>query len=377
MSAERSILMNLIAIFLLRLVRLQCVLVCLWLAHGEAKGAENQPWNTVPRERRTNLLIYPNQRGGTATVRSVRDWNLRRNDIVQQMQVVMGPWPAKARRVPVDLRVEVEFDRREYLLRAITYVSEADTRVPAWLVIPKTALAKGAKSPAVLCLHQTHAKGSKVVVGLGDSPNDEYAVELAKKGFVCIAPPYPLLADYQPDLKALGYKSGTMKAIWDNSRALDVLDSLGFVRKGNYGVIGHSLGGHNGIFTAVFDQRLKVIVSSCGFDSFEDYMNGNLKGWSQERYMPELAKYALPGLPFDFYEVIAALAPRKVFVNAPLHDSNFKWESVRKIETEARRIFELYRKPANLQVVYPDCAHLFPPETRQEAFAIMERELKQ
>ena len=46
--------------------------------------------------------------------------------------------------------------------------------------------------------------------------NDEYGVELAKRGYVVIATPYPRLSDYNPDLKKLGYESGTMKAIWDN-----------------------------------------------------------------------------------------------------------------------------------------------------------------
>ena len=51
-------------------------------------------------------------------------------------------------------------------------------------------------------------------------------------------------------------ESGTMKAIWDNKRALDVLDTLPFVKHGSYGTIGHSLGGHNSIFTAIFDHRI-------------------------------------------------------------------------------------------------------------------------
>lgn len=60
------------------------------------------------------------------------------------------------------------------------------------------------------------------------------------------------------------YESGTMKAIWDNIRALDVLESLSFVRQGAFATIGHSLGGHNSVYTAVFDKRLRVVVSSCG-----------------------------------------------------------------------------------------------------------------
>ena len=59
-----------------------------------------------------------------------------------------------------------------------------------------------------------------------------------------------------------------MKAIWDNVRGLDFLESLSFVKRGKFGAIGHSLGGHNAIYTAVFDDRITVVVSSCGFDSF-------------------------------------------------------------------------------------------------------------
>src|SRR5207253_9118348 len=135
--------------------------------------------------------------------------------------------------------------------------------------IPKEALAKKKKFLAVLALHPTDMEhGHRVVVESLRDYYFPYGVDLAERGFVVLAPAYPLMAQYQPDLKALGYQSGTMKAIWDNIRGLDLLDSLPSVRKGKYGAIGHSLGGHNAIYTAVFDERIKVIVSSCGFDSF-------------------------------------------------------------------------------------------------------------
>lgn len=103
--------------------------------------------------------------------------------------------------------------------------------MPAYLCVPKAALAKGAKVSAVLCLHPTDDKvGVGVVVGLGGKANRQYAAELAERGFVTLSPAYPHLADYQPDLIALGYASGTMKAVWDNVRALDLLDSLPYVR---------------------------------------------------------------------------------------------------------------------------------------------------
>jgi len=182
------------------------------------------------------------------------------------------------------------------------------------------------------------------------------------------------MANYQPDLKALGYQSGTMKAIWDNIRGLDLLESLPFVKKGGFGAIGHSLGGHNSIFTACFDKRIKIIVSSCGFDSFRDYMNGDIRGWTSERYMPKLLDYGnhLIDIPFDFYELIGALAPRHVFISAPSGDSNFKWSSVDEITKAASQIYNLHGARSNLVVEHPGCGHEFPDEVRYRAYRLLD-----
>lgn len=329
-------------------------------------------------------MSYRKRDGSSIPVTSVRDWRRRRESTLKGMQEIMGPLPGKAKRCPLDVRVGEEVDRGDYVRRFLTYTAEPGSRVPAYLLVPKSALNGKAKAPGILCLHQTHRLGQKVVVGLGDSPNDEYGVELAKRGYVCLAPAYPLLAEYQPDLKALGYESGTMMAVWNNIRGLDLLESLPYVRKKEFGAIGHSLGGHNAIFTAVFDERIKVIVSSCGFDSFVDYYEGNPdvwkpeRGWCQTRYMPKLLGYAgrLPEIPFDFHELIGALAPRHVFVSAPLGDTNFRWRSVAAIANVARPVFQLYRVPQNLRVEHPDCGHLFPPVMRQAAYQLFDAQLR-
>ena len=43
------------------------------------------------------------------------------------------------------------------------------------------------------------------------------------------------------------------------------------------GCIGHSLGGHNSFYPAAFDERLDVVVTSCGFNSFRRYMGGDIR----------------------------------------------------------------------------------------------------
>lgn len=344
----------------------------------------NHTRKTSQRLDRTDLLLFHDAKGQVLPVKSVTDWKKRRAEILRGMQEIMGPLPGKGKRCPLDVKIEEEVDCGDYVRRFLTYASEPGSRVPAYLLVPKLVLNKKTKARGVLCLHQTHRLGQKVVVGLGDSPNDEYGVELVKRGYVCLAPPYPILANYNPDLKALGYQSGTMKALWNNIRGLDLLESLPFVKRGKFGAIGHSLGGHNAIFTAAFDERIKVIVSSCGFDSFVDYYGGDPgvwkpeRGWCQTRYMPKLLEYAnrLNEIPFDFHELIGALAPRHVFVNAPLGDTNFKWRSVDAIARSARPIFKLYRVPQNLRVEHPDCPHSFPSEMRAMAYRLFDERLR-
>jgi len=336
----------------------------------------------LPRE---NLLVYRSESGAVAPVKSKADFDKRRAEILAAFQTVAGKLPGPEKRCPLEMKVLEETDRGTYVLRLIEYSSEPGGRVPAYLAVPKSVLAEpGRKAPAVLCLHPTNdVIGHGVVVGLGGKANRQYASELAERGFVTLSPSYPLLAKYQPPIKSMGWDSGTLKAVWDNIRGLDLLDSLPYVQAGRYATIGHSLGGHNSVYTALFDDRLQVVVSSCGLDSYLDYYGGvegvwmPEKGWCQLRYMPRLAEYRgrLPEIPFDFHELIGALAPRHVFIAAPLHDSNFRHDSVDRVVAAARPVYELLGAGDHLEVVHPDCDHDFPDETRATAYALIERVL--
>jgi dienelactone hydrolase len=327
---------------------------------------------------RTNLLSF-HRDGKIVQGKSLADWKKRRAEIVAGMCEVMGPLPGKEKRCALDIKIDEEVDCGSYVRRLISYQAEPNGRVPAYLLIPKDALDKKKRCRGVLCLHPTDmADGNGTVVGLTKKENRGYAKELAERGFVTIAPAYPIMAGYNPDLKALGYESGTMKAIWNNIRALDLLESLPFVKRAGFGVIGHSLGGHNSIYTTIFDERIKVVVSSCGFDSYLDYMDGNITGWTQERYMPKLKHYAgaVDKIPFDFYEMIPALAPDALFVNAPTGDANFKYQSVDRILNSARPVYSLYGRESKIHVEHPDCPHDFPEKIREASYAFIDENLR-
>lgn len=336
---------------------------------------------------RDNLLQYRSGPNQVAPVKTIADWQHRRGEILAGVQAVMGPLPGPDRRVPLDVRVVGETDCGSYVRREITYAAEPGGRVPAFLLLPKSVQEGTRVAPGILALMPTNnVEGHRPVVGLpgpNPRPGRNYGEELAQRGFVVLAPPYPHLADYKPDLKGLGYASGTMKAIWDNIRALDVLAATPGVSPAGFGAIGHSLGGHNAIYTAVFDDRIKAVVSSCGFDSYLDYYSEKPsvwnpgQGWTQERYMPRLADYAgrLREIPFDFHELIGALAPRAFLASAPQRDANFKWRSVERVIAAARPVYQLHGTPERLAVEYPDCEHDFPPEMREMAYAWLRRHL--
>lgn len=351
-------------------------------AHEPGSQADTQAAADLPRLPRDNLLVYRDSNGKPAPVKSVDDWLKRRAEVVRGMEAVMGKLPGEAKRCPLDMKIEEEFDGDTYVRRLITYASEPGGRVPAYLLIPKDVLAGKKKAPAVLCLHGTNKTvGHGTVVGLGTTPNRGYALELTQRGYVTLAPSYPLLANYQPDLKALGWESGTLKAVWDNMRGIDLLASLPYVdHSRGFGTVGQSLGGHNSVFTAVFDERLTAVVSSCGLDSFLDYMQGAPKywdegqAWAQPRYIPKMSQYKgrLADIPFDFHELIGALAPRPVLIVAPKMDTNFRMDSVDRIAAAAWPVFKLYGHEDWLRVEHPDGGHNFPPEMREEAYKLFD-----
>ncbi len=323
---------------------------------------------------------YHDYSGREQPVKTQEDWQLRRKEILAGMQQAMGDLPTREN-LP-DLKVEVleEFEGDGFVRRTIRMVAEPGDKLTADLYLPvrkEVPESTAAKLPAMLTLHSTGPLGKRIVAGEGPRLNRAYGIELAQRGYVVLAPDYPSFGDLQDyDFAADRYSSGTMKGIWNHLRCVDLLESMPEVDANRIGVIGHSLGGHNAIFAAVFDERLKVIVSSCGWTPFHNYYNGKLAGWASDRYMPSLReKYGLDPdkVPFDFYELIAALAPRPFFTNSPLSDDNFAIAGVKKAIPEAAKIYELYAAKENLQARYPPCGHDFPTEIREEAYRFIDR----
>ena len=212
---------------------------------------------------------------------------------------------------------------------------------------------------------------------LHGDPDLKYALELAERGYIAIVPDYPSLGGHPFDFNVkTAYASGAMKAIWDNIRALDLLETLPDVDAERIGVIGHSLGGHNAMFTALFEPRLKVIVSSCGFTTFR---KDDMPSWTGPRYMPRITsqfRNDAKKVPFDFQEIVASFAPRPFLACAAEKDHDFDVSGVRDVMTAARPIYQLHGAADRLAAYYPPGKHAFPADARKRAYEFLDRHLK-
>jgi pimeloyl-ACP methyl ester carboxylesterase len=353
------------------------------LLYGQQDGVSN---SVKINER--GLLFYHDKKGVIKPVKTRAAWEKKRMQILDSMQLVMGKLPVRKGLPGLDIIVSDSVKGMNYMRLTINFSVAANERATAYLYLPDKGN-KIEKFPAMLVLHGTGDPGKQLVDGASPLANRALAKELALRGYVVIAPDYPSFGDMKDyDFDHDRYESGTMKGIFNHMRCVDLLQVRKDVDPERIGVIGHSLGGHNSIFTGAFDQRIKVVVSSCGWTLF-DYYNagdkvsreygGRLGPWAQKRYMPLiLDKYNLDGtrIPFDFDEVIAAIAPRPFFSNSPLHDANFDVNGVKKGIAEVSEVYKLFKADGNLQIRYPESGHDFPIEVRLEAYRFLDKILK-
>ncbi len=345
-------------------------------------GCSPQPGNGTLAQ--SELLTVLDADGHIIPVTTKAEWNQKRLQILDDMQKGMGDLPDRSGLPPFDLHYTDSLAVNNYKRYTINFLAAEQERVTAYLYIP-TGAKQDQRIPAMLALHETDQLGKGSVDGQGKNINLAYAKELAQRGYIVIAPDYPSFGESQAyDFENDRYESGTMKGIFNHMRCIDLLQSMPEVDPERIGVIGHSLGGHNSIFVGAFDDRLKVVVSSCGWTGFDFYdigevgakkYGGRLGPWAQDRYMPLLRdKYELDAdkIPYDFDEMISAIAPRVFFSSSPVNDSNFDVKGVQQVIGDVFNVYRFLDVPDHLRVYYPECKHDFPVEMRTKAYTLID-----
>ena len=328
-------------------------------------------------------MAYRSRDGREIPVRSAEDWAVRPQ--AESLRAWRPQWascrigrncPRRSSESRGRSRATV-FHRLE-----IAYRVDEDEWVPAHLYLPKNRPV-GQRVAAVVAMHGTTQLGKKQLSGEpGSPPNRCYAVELAQRGYVVLAPDYPSFGDYPCDFRDPKWASGTMKGIFNHIRGVDLLVAREEVDPERIGAIGHSLGGHNAMFLGVFDPRIKAVVSSCGWTPFHDYYGGKLVGWTSDRYMPRIrTEYQLD--PNRNCRSISTRWRRRwprgrFFSNSPLRDSNFDVAGGEEGRASgAGGVTLCWGLPIVSRLSIPTPGTIFRPEVRQVAYRFLDRALAQ
>jgi len=295
----------------------------------------------------------------------------------QTLVQLLGKMPARSALQPKILeRIPLQGFTRE----KVSYQVEPGQRVSAFLFLPQGE----GQRPAVLCIHQHNREfhlGKSEPSGLSGNPEQYYALELAKRGYVTLAPDAVCFEERQhPGLRGADYErfeatrrvtEGSClqaKMLWDLQRALDFLGMRREVDRRRLGCLGHSLGGQEALFLSAVDRRIAVGASSCGFSSYRAIFAGAILH-NFAAYVPGLLRYG------DLDRVLGLVAPRPFLVLAGAEDPLFPLEGVQATVKGARRSYGTRARDRLRLEVFPT-GHGFTTSAREAAYAWFDRWLK-
>ncbi len=263
---------------------------------------------------------------------TLEDWENRRKKIDKRVRYYFGEGSQEACDLKPEWGDKQTFDG--YTKQHVTYEVEAGQKAFAWLFTPAD-LSKPA--PVVMCYHGTSSPGKENVSQdptLVEKPNNmNYAVELARKGYVTFAPDQWATGErigldgefFRTDNLYSKHPEWSLegKTAYDHTRAVDLVQTLPEADTSRLGAIGHSRGGSAVIHHMLYDDRVKVGVPSCGQcphygELWLKHCAHQLPYATMKRFSDEIKAGKEPG--YEVHEVLALLAPRPLLLMLPFRD---------------------------------------------------------
>lgn len=278
---------------------------------------------------------------------------------------------------PLNARTLETTDKGDYIRKKVTYENNCGESIPAYMLVPKE-LKK--PSPAVLCFHQHNGQfdiGKSEVVGRIGNPEQSYALDLVKRGYITFAADTKGFEErwnegqgdsyiaYKAFLEG-GSSFGLM--VNDIKRAVDYLYTHSEVDKERIGCIGHSMGGMQTWLTLPLENRIKVGICSCATTTYRDLLgSGHFDFFCG--IVPGLLKYG------DIYNVMAMIAPRPYLILVGKSDPIFTDKGAKEVYRNVRHIYSLCGEESKVKLFVQECGHQFNEEMHKEAYGWLNRHL--
>ena len=278
----------------------------------------------------------PLLKGDGTKITTADEWSLRREEILDQWQQLLGEWPPLIE--DPEVKILESKSREDFLQHKIRFKWTPNEETTGFLLIPNGE----GPFPGAVCVYYEPETG----IGLGKEHRD-FAYQLTKRGFATLsigttdataAKTYSLYypsienAEVQP-LSMLGYAA---------ANAYYVLASQPEVDPERIGIVGHSFGGKWAMFAScLFDKFACAAWSDPGivFDDSRSsinywepwYLGYHPKPWRKRglttKENPAIGLYPrLRKQGRDLHELHALMAPRPFLVSGGVEDPIKRWQ---------------------------------------------------
>ncbi len=316
-------------------------------------------------------------------VKSKQDWAIRKKEILDTWNKMMGSWPPLITNPNVEILETVKKDG--YTQYCVSFKWTPNEKTKAYLSIPDAKNNK--KMPAVITTYYE----PETAIGLGKEDRD-FAYQLTLRGFVTLSIGTTETSNartfsiYYPSIQNAEVQPLSMLA-YAAANSWYVLASLPQVDTDRVGVMGHSFGGKWAMFAScLFDKFACAVWSDPGivFDESKNsvnywepwYLGYSPKPWRKRGVIsqknPAKGLYpTLMGQGYDLIELHALMAPRPFLVSGGSVDAQDRWIPL----NHAIKVNDLLGYK-NRVAMTNRLSHSPNPESNEQAFLFLEYFLK-
>ena len=325
------------------------------------------------------------------TISSAGDWKNKSYDIIRKIEWALGEEPAGVTNPgPVRLskggRGEVSFGT--FLVRplnidgigvmSVSPYNGFGDQLFGYLYYPENNEGNPVRNnlPVLIYLHEyDYSKGfnsyHRIEEIIRSAVNEGYAVFCYDMiGFGNRIEEGTHFYDRYPRWSKLG------KMVTDVRGAVDALVNMEFIDGNRIFVSGYSLGATVGLYSAALDERICGVISVCGFTPMRtelpDRGTEGIKRYSHlHGLIPRLGFFTgnEERIPYDYHELLGAIAPRPVLVIAPELDKDAHHSDVVTCVKEAGKVYDLYGSPENIELFSPEDISRLSPEVREKIYS--------